>query len=80
MYLIFDSGKKKSVKEKKENWLNMKIPPTNGWIAELVYQSSNGNEQAFECGYRIYILGDTLMVDERTHINLKFGKAEHLMP
>lgn len=42
----------------------MKIPPTNGWIVELCYQPSNGNEQAFECGYRTYVSGDTLMVDE----------------
>ena len=36
------------------------VPPTNGWMLELGYVS----DSHFECGYRIYISGDTLMVDE----------------
>ncbi|KIV87500.1 hypothetical protein PV11_03041 [Exophiala sideris] len=38
------------------------VPPTNGWMLELGYSdSSNVN---FECGYRIYISGDTLYVSD----------------
>lgn len=37
-----------------------KIPPTNGWMLEL----GTGSETNFKSGYRIYISGDTLMVDE----------------
>ena len=39
------------------------IPPTNGWMVELGYEPS-GDDEAFKCGYRIYISGDTMMVDE----------------
>lgn len=38
------------------------IPPTNGWMLELGYSDSDAD--AFECGYRIYISGDTLYVSE----------------
>ncbi|KAK1982858.1 beta-lactamase-like protein [Colletotrichum cereale] len=43
------------------------VPPTNGWMLELGYCPSVGaqvNSAALETGYRIYISGDTLMVDE----------------
>jgi L-ascorbate metabolism protein UlaG (beta-lactamase superfamily) len=33
-------------------------------MVELGYQPSNAPEDSFRCGYRIYISGDTLMVDE----------------
>jgi L-ascorbate metabolism protein UlaG (beta-lactamase superfamily) len=33
-------------------------------MLELGYQPSSGSDADFECGYRIYISGDTLMVDE----------------
>ena len=36
------------------------VPPTNGWMLELGYSGESG----FECGYRIYISGDTLYVHE----------------
>ena len=38
------------------------VPPTNGWMLELVY----GEEEVegVDCGYRIYISGDTLYVNE----------------
>jgi L-ascorbate metabolism protein UlaG (beta-lactamase superfamily) len=41
------------------------VPPTNGWMLELGYvpEAASGKE-AFECGYRIYISGDTLLVDD----------------
>lgn len=46
----------------------LKVPPTNGWMLELGYQPSEGSDAEFVCGYRIYISGDTLMVDELKEI------------
>jgi ribonuclease BN (tRNA processing enzyme) len=45
------------------------VPPSNGWMVELGHEleGQTGEEQVearWECGYRIYISGDTLMVDE----------------
>lgn len=39
------------------------VPPTNGWMVELGYTSTN-DPDSFRCGYRIYISGDTLMVND----------------
>ena len=36
------------------------VPPTNGWMVELGY----GASENFSCGYRIYISGDTLFVND----------------
>ncbi|KAF7510714.1 hypothetical protein GJ744_006080 [Endocarpon pusillum] len=44
------------------------VPPTNGWMVELGYNTSGGADDSFKCGYRIYISGDTLMVDELKEI------------
>lgn len=38
------------------------VPPTNGWMIELGYH--NGGDDKVQTGYRIYISGDTLLVDE----------------
>lgn len=43
------------------------VPPTNGWMIELGY-SDTVTDDSFENGYRIYISGDTLMVDELKEI------------
>ncbi|KAK3484960.1 Metallo-hydrolase/oxidoreductase [Neurospora hispaniola] len=43
------------------------VPPTNGWLIEMNY-SANGSEDGGETGYRIYISGDTLFVDELKEI------------
>ncbi|KAF2178592.1 Metallo-hydrolase/oxidoreductase [Zopfia rhizophila CBS 207.26] len=43
------------------------VPPTNGWMIELGYMDAD-NTDKFENGYRIYISGDTLMVDELKEI------------
>lgn len=43
------------------------VPPTNGWLIELNY-SADGSEARDETGYRIYISGDTLFVDELKEI------------
>ncbi|MCJ1332063.1 hypothetical protein MMC10_008755 [Thelotrema lepadinum] len=44
------------------------VPPTNGWMIELgsegAAKSEGEGEGEFRCGYRIYISGDTLMVDD----------------
>ncbi|KAJ5489402.1 hypothetical protein N7539_004292 [Penicillium diatomitis] len=45
------------------NSLVQAIPPTNGWMVELGGVDPNDAEK-FTCGYRIYITGDTLLVDE----------------
>ncbi|KIW64232.1 hypothetical protein, variant 1 [Phialophora macrospora] len=46
------------------------VPPTNGWMLELGYtdDTSGGDHDAFHCGYRIYISGDTLYVHELERI------------
>ncbi|KAL4922623.1 beta-lactamase-like protein [Aspergillus aurantiobrunneus] len=46
------------------------IPPTNGWMLELGH-GHNGAE--FTVGYRIYISGDTLMVDDLKEIPKRYG-------
>jgi L-ascorbate metabolism protein UlaG (beta-lactamase superfamily) len=38
------------------------VPPTNGWMVELG-EAAGASSDAFKSGYRIYISGDTLMVD-----------------
>ncbi|KAH4309483.1 hypothetical protein HBI81_078110 [Parastagonospora nodorum] len=43
------------------------VPPTNGWMIELGYLAPVSDD-SFENGYRIYISGDTLMVDELKEI------------
>lgn len=42
------------------------VPPVNGWLVELGTQDGAGGR--FETGYRIYISGDTLFVDELKEI------------
>jgi L-ascorbate metabolism protein UlaG (beta-lactamase superfamily) len=56
------------------------VPPTNGWLLELGHNIDGGEEgsssrpggeataDAIETGYRIYISGDTLLVDELKEI------------
>ncbi|KAK4031267.1 beta-lactamase superfamily domain-containing protein [Parachaetomium inaequale] len=44
------------------------VPPTNGWLVELGWTKPTEGEEGFETGYRIYISGDTLMVDELKEI------------
>jgi hypothetical protein len=49
------------------NLLGM-VPPTNGWMVELGYGVPDWGDSTFECRYRIYISGDTLMVDDLKEI------------
>ncbi|KAL0258454.1 hypothetical protein SLS55_005947 [Diplodia seriata] len=57
------------------------VPPTNGWMLELGYRDAGEDEGAsFRCGYRIYISGDTLMVDELKEIPERYkGRGVDLM-
>jgi len=55
------------------------VPPTNGWMIELGYSAVDDSEK-FENGYRIYISGDTLMVDELKEIPERYkGQNVDLM-
>ncbi|OBT81121.1 hypothetical protein VE02_10224 [Pseudogymnoascus sp. 03VT05] len=50
------------------------VPPVNGWMLELGYLTSHlAPDDAFKCGYRIYISGDTLMIDELKCIPERYG-------
>lgn len=55
------------------------VPPTNSWMLELGTVDLL-NPLSFESGYRIYISGDTLMVDKLNEIPERYkGKAINLM-
>ena len=45
------------------NELLQAVPPTNGWMLELGYAVTSPADD-FECSYRIYISGDTLLVSD----------------
>jgi L-ascorbate metabolism protein UlaG (beta-lactamase superfamily) len=50
------------------------VPPTNGWMVELGYKpSASSSDDEFQNGYRIYISGDTLMVDELKQIPERYA-------
>ena len=50
------------------------VPPTNGWMVELGYKPSiSAPDSAFTNGYRIYISGDTLMVDDLKEIPKRYA-------
>jgi hypothetical protein len=48
------------------------VPPTNGWMMELG-RTRNNDPGSFECGYRIYISGDTLFVDDLKEIPKRYA-------
>ncbi|KAK5132542.1 hypothetical protein LTR08_008859 [Meristemomyces frigidus] len=48
------------------------VPPTNGWMLELGHRDT-ADLAAFTCGYRIYISGDTLMVDDLAEIPRRYA-------
>lgn len=52
--------------------LTDQVPPTNGWMLELGYGSPSMKTD-FNCGYRIYISGDTLMVDDLKEIPKRYA-------
>jgi L-ascorbate metabolism protein UlaG (beta-lactamase superfamily) len=53
------------------------VPPTNGWMVELGYTNPSSNSSEFSAsftnGYRIYISGDTLMVDDLKEIPKRYA-------
>lgn len=50
------------------------VPPTNGWMVELGYKpNTSAPDSAFTNGYRIYISGDTLMVDDLKEIPKRYA-------
>lgn len=54
------------------------VPPTNGWMLELGYvpaENRGGSGGDFTCGYRIYISGDTLFVDDLKKIPKMYTHA-----
>ena len=56
------------------------VPPTNGWMVELGYTDTERGDESFKNGYRIYISGDTLMVDELKEIPERYkGQGIDLM-
>ncbi|KAF9008253.1 beta-lactamase superfamily domain-containing protein [Cyathus striatus] len=61
----------------KVNKLLSAVPPTNGWMVELGFEQASGE---WKCGYRIYISGDTLLVDDLKEIPEHYkGKQIDLM-
>ena len=44
------------------------VPPTNGWMIEMGFAKGGQAAEEVDTGYRIYISGDTLMVDELKEI------------
>ncbi|GAM39464.1 hypothetical protein TCE0_034r11036 [Talaromyces pinophilus] len=52
------------------NDLLQAVPPTNGWMVELGNSTSSSD---FKVGYRIYISGDTLLVDELKQIPERYA-------
>lgn len=59
------------------------VPPTNGWILELGYavlsSDAAADAEAFHCGYRIYISGDTLYVKDLEKIPELYTHAGKLI-
>ncbi|MCJ1277762.1 hypothetical protein MMC21_005576 [Puttea exsequens] len=51
------------------------VPPTNGWMVELGY----GGGEEFQCGYRIYISGDTLLVPELEEIPKRYPHVDLML-
>ena len=49
-------------------YISIAVPPTNGWMLDLKYGSAP--EEDSKLGYRIYISGDTLLIDGKGTIKL----------
>ncbi|KAK3070678.1 hypothetical protein LTR53_010021, partial [Teratosphaeriaceae sp. CCFEE 6253] len=50
------------------------VPPTNGWMIELGYKpSASSPDESFKSGYRLYISGDTLYVNELEEIPKRYA-------
>ncbi|KAK4539467.1 hypothetical protein LTR36_010903 [Oleoguttula mirabilis] len=51
------------------------VPPTNGWMIELGYKAGSD----FKTGYRIYISGDTLLIDELKEIPKRYPDVDLML-
>ncbi|RPA75477.1 Metallo-hydrolase/oxidoreductase [Ascobolus immersus RN42] len=58
------------------------VPPVNGWVLELgsykvrpAGTEATDEEESWKSGYRIYITGDTLLIDELAEIPKRFTDA-----
>lgn len=60
----------------KINELLKVIPPTNGWMVELGEERAEGE---FFCGYRIYVSGDTLFVDDLKAIPERYPHVDLML-
>ncbi|KAI0862894.1 Metallo-hydrolase/oxidoreductase [Xylaria cubensis] len=57
------------------------VPPTNGWLLEMGCSGgrmTKTDSQSIDAGYRIYISGDTLFVDELREIPNKDGPGTEI--
>ncbi|OBT83387.1 hypothetical protein VE02_08372 [Pseudogymnoascus sp. 03VT05] len=63
------------------NFFVQAAPPVTGWMLELGYfPHPSAINDAFDCEYRIYITGDTLLVDELEEMRARYaGKRIDLM-
>ncbi|OBT39604.1 hypothetical protein VE00_10750 [Pseudogymnoascus sp. WSF 3629] len=63
------------------NFFIQAVPPVTGWMLELGYfPHSSATNNGFECGYRIYITGDTLLCNELKEMYARYeGKKIDLM-
>ncbi|KAM3462331.1 hypothetical protein MY5147_002459 [Beauveria neobassiana] len=52
------------------------VPPTNGWLLELGHLGGAGDSDELQVGYRIYISGDTLLVDDLERIPAWLGDKQ----
>ncbi|KAI2614454.1 Metallo-hydrolase/oxidoreductase [Hypoxylon fragiforme] len=58
------------------------VPPTNGWLVELGYtfKAPTGDDpDTLDTGYRVYISGDTLFVDELREIPTWLRRQQQLL-
>ncbi|KDQ62694.1 hypothetical protein JAAARDRAFT_171259 [Jaapia argillacea MUCL 33604] len=61
----------------KLNELAAAVPPTNGWMVELGEETESGED--VNMGYRIYISGDTLFVDDLKDIPVKYPHVDLML-
>ncbi|KAI9732667.1 MAG: hypothetical protein M1834_004004 [Cirrosporium novae-zelandiae] len=48
------------------------VPPSTGWMVELGSKEIKASDESFECGYRIYITGDTFLDSKLNEISLNY--------
>lgn len=55
------------------------VPPTNGWMIELMNGSKVGKDEGVGVGYRIYVSGDTLFVDDLKDIPKRYPHVDLML-